>query len=116
MAFVYHDPNSVIHPAQFVISKEVLFDGGAEGFSLAAISWEGTAHIGIRWNVAAKEKSDPLKQDGSVLCHGAPALRGIPSWFILPIELFNPALFDAKSQHFLECAAQWLTATQITGK
>ena len=102
MTFTYHDPNTVVHPKKFIKKATVLYDGGAEGFSLAMIDWDGVEHIGIRWNVAIKEQADADKQTGLVICTGSPSLNGVPSWFILPRELFNPALFDGDSEGFLD--------------
>lgn len=91
MPFTYHDPHTVLNPHKFIRKIEVLYDGKEDGFSMALIDWEGLDHIGIRWNVAAKEQSDPEKQTGRVKCAGSPSTAGIPSWFILPRELFDPA-------------------------
>lgn len=104
MPFTYHDPSTVINPKKFIKKVTVLYDGKEEGFSLALIDWEGTDHIGIRWNVAIKEQVDAEKQAGRVKCAGAPSLHGVPSWFILPRELFNPALFDKDSSIFRDLA------------
>lgn len=102
MPFHYHDPHTVTNPKKFIKKVSVLYNGKEDGFSLAIIDWEGTDHIGIRWNVAIKEQSDPAKQQGLIKCDGSPAAKGIPSWFILPRELFNPGLFDKDSTAFLE--------------
>jgi hypothetical protein len=107
MPFIYHDPHTVLNPAKFIRKIEVLYDGQHEGFSLAVIDWEGTDHIGIRWNVAIKEQGDSEKQNGNLICNGSPSLNGIPSWFILPRELFNPALFDKESDAFMRLLAEW---------
>jgi hypothetical protein len=47
------------------------------------------------------------KQSGKVTCNGSPSLNNIPSWFILPRELFNPVLFDEESEVFLNLVAKW---------
>jgi hypothetical protein len=107
MAIIYHDPNTVTAPQKFIKAVHVLYDGKEDGFSLAMIDWEGTDHIGIRWNVAAKELNDGDKQAGKVRCEGSPSAKGIPSWFILPRELFNPVLFDKDSKRFMELVAGW---------
>jgi hypothetical protein len=104
---MYHDPHSVIHPRKYIRKVSVLYDGKEDGFSLAIVDWEGTPHIGIRWNVAAKEQSDPDKVAGTKVCDGSPATRSIPSWFILPRELFDPALFNKDSGSFLNLVAGW---------
>jgi hypothetical protein len=108
MQFVYHDPGTVTNPKKFIKKVTVLYDGKDEGFSLAIIDWEGTDHIGIRWNVAIKERTDVEKQTGKVKCVGSPSLLEIPSWFILPRELFNPTLFDKDSSIFMDLIAEWL--------
>jgi len=107
MAFVYHDPAKVLSPKRFIKKVTVLYDGKQDGFSLAIIDWEGVDHIGIRWNVAIKEQSDTEKQAGTKVCDGSPSAKGIPSWFILPRELFNPVLFDKDSTAFREMVAKW---------
>lgn len=107
MPFIYHAPASIIAPRRFIRSVQVLYDGKEDGFSLAMIDWEGVVHIGIRWNVARKETDDPEKQAGNIICNGAPYANGIPSWFILPRELFNPTLFDKDSKQFLNLIANW---------
>ncbi len=107
MSFVYNDPHFVICPKKYIKKVSVLYDGGEDGFSLAVVDWEGTDHIGIRWNVAIKEQSDKDKQTGQVMCAGSPSLKGIPSWFILPRELFNPGLFDKDSHTFMKLITDW---------
>ena len=107
MPFIYHDPASVCSPKKFIKQVDVLYDGGEEGFSLAMIDWEGTEHIGIRWNVAIKEQADVNKRSGATTCDGSPSLNGVPSWFILPRELFNPELFDKDSNTFMDIVTKW---------
>ena len=107
MPLVYHDPNTVTNPKKFIKKVQVLYDGREGGFSLAVIDWEGVEHIGIRWNVAIKEQSDAVKQEGKAICAGSPSSNGIPSWFILPRELFNPELFDKDSSAFMKLVAEW---------
>jgi hypothetical protein len=104
---LYHDPRTVANPAKFIRKVDVLYDGKEDGFSLAILDWEGTPHIGIRWNVAEKERADAEKQAGTAICDGSPSAKGIPSWFILPRELFNPTLFDKDSEAFLKLVASW---------
>ena len=108
MTYKYHDPGAVISPKKFIRKVTVLYDGGANGFSLAVINWDGLDHIGIRWNVAIKERESTEKQCGQVICHGSPSLRGVPSWFILPRELFDPVLLSRDSRAFLELVAKWV--------
>lgn len=107
MSYVYHHPSTVIHPKKIINQITVLYDGGSEGFSLAMIHCEGLDHVGIRWNVAIKEQADLNKRSGAIVCDGSPSLNGIPSWFILPRELFNPELFDKDSKSFMAMVANW---------
>jgi hypothetical protein len=107
MPLLYHNPATVANPKNFIRKVDVLYDGKEDGFSLAMLDWEGVPHIGIRWNVAAKELSDTEKQSGKLICNGSPSSKGIPSWFILPRELFNPDLFDKDSETFLKLVAGW---------
>ena len=85
----------------------MLYDGGVNGFSLARFRCDGTDHIGMRWNVARKEYDDPEKQAGNIKCLGTPSVKGVPSWFILPRELFHPDLFDKNNMQFLNVLQQW---------
>lgn len=107
MPFIYHDPTTVQSPRKFIKKLDVLYDGGEEGFSLAMIDWEDLAHVGMRWNIAIKEREEEQKKTGELICCGSPATNGVPSWFILPRELFNPALFDKDSEMFLKMVAEW---------
>ena len=107
MKFIYRDPSTVTNPKKFIRKIDVLYDGKEEGFSLAMINWEGVDHVGIRWNVAIKEHNDIEKQTGKVICDGSPSLKGTPSWFILPRELFDPELFDKDSEVFLKLVEAW---------
>jgi hypothetical protein len=107
MSLTYHDPQTVLNPRQFIRKVDVLYDGGVDGFSLAVIDWEGTPHVAMRWNVAFKEHGDAEKQAGVVMCAGSPSLKGIPSWFILPRELFTPELFDKDTEQFMRLVAGW---------
>lgn len=106
MALVYHDPRTVTQPAQYLSDIEIVHDGGTNGFSLARLKCEGVTHIAIRWNVARKEHDDPAKQSGEVMCLGTPSAKGSPSWFILPVELFQPELFAAGNPIFRQLAEQ----------
>lgn len=107
MSFLYHNPHTVVHPASIITHISVLYDGGVSGFSLAMVMCEGLPHVAMRWNVANKEQQDPHKQQGTVMCTGSPAVGSTPAWFILPRELFNPALFDKDSSTFLHLVASW---------
>ncbi len=107
MAFQYYAPGVVVNPVKYIRAVHVLYDGGAEGFSLARVDWEGLDHMAMRWNIAFSEQSDAGKQAGLVVCSGSPSLKGVPSWFILPRELFHPAFFDRDSEVFLKLAGTW---------
>jgi hypothetical protein len=107
MTFIYHAPATVVNPKRFIREITILYDGGMDGFSLALIDWDGVKHIGIRWNVAFKEQEDADKKSGNIVCNGAPFTSGVPSWFILPRELFNPELFDRDSERFMKLIAGW---------
>ena len=107
MSFIYHNPHTVVHPASIITHISVLYDGGATGFSLAMVTCEGLPHVAMRWNVANKEQQDPHKQQGRDICSGSPAMGVVPTWFILPRELFNPALFDKDSSTFLHLVNSW---------
>ncbi len=108
MPATYHDPHTVMSPKKYLKKVDVLYDGGADGFSLAIIDWEGIEHVGIRWNVAFKEQADEHKQAGKIISEGSPSSNGVPSWFVLPRELFSPALFDKDSEIFKTLATAWL--------
>ena len=108
MPLVYHDPAAITNPKKFIKKVDVLYDGKEEGFSMALIDWEGVNHVGIRWNVAIKEKGDLEKLAGKITCDGAPSAHGVPSWFILPRELFNPVLFDKDSDMFMKLVSDWI--------
>jgi hypothetical protein len=54
-----------------------------------------------------KEQADTEKQTGKVKCDGSPSVHGVPSLFILPLELFNPELFDKGSSMFMDLVAKW---------
>lgn len=107
MSFIYYSPHTVVHPASIITHISVLYDGGATGFSLAMVVCEGFPHVAMRWNVANKEQQDLHKQKGRAICVGSPAVGAVPTWFILPRELFNPALFDKDSSTFLHLVNSW---------
>ena len=94
MPFNYHDPKTVADPKEFISNIRVLYDDGEKGFSLCRVSVEGVEHMAMRWNVARREYDDNTKQTGKVKCTGAPSIKGVPSWFVLPREIFDPAFID----------------------
>ncbi|MES2701925.1 MAG: hypothetical protein V4649_04755 [Bacteroidota bacterium] len=108
MPLRYHSPHTVTEPASFISDVAALYDGGETGFSLAKLNCEGVPHIGIRWNVARREHDDTAKQTGEVICLGTPAAKGAPSWFILPRELFDPALFSEENSALMTAIEGWL--------
>ena len=83
----YKPPIDVTSPRDFVRNVQVLFDGGAESFSVARLEWKEGTCIGIRWNIARREWDDPSKQSDERQCVGMPSSRGYPVWFILPNEI-----------------------------
>ena len=71
----YTDPETVQSPKASISSVRVLMNTGQDGFSVAALQWEGEDRIGIRWNGGP---NNPM---------GNPQSRGIPTWFIAPDEV-----------------------------
>ncbi len=98
MCFIYPSLDTVTYILPHI---SVLYHGGASGFSLAMVMCEGLQHVAMRWNVANKEQQDSHKQEGKVICTGSPALGAVPTWFILPREVFSPALFYQDSSTLL---------------
>lgn len=85
----YAPPNTVTSPQDFVSNVQVIFDGGADSFSVAKLDWEGQPCIAMRWNVARRERDDPDKQSGKIAAVGMPSSHGHPVWFVLPDELLK---------------------------
>jgi len=106
MSFRYHDPITVLRPAKHITSLQVLHDGGADGASLAVVHWDGLPHLAVRWNVAFAERAVDNKVTGEVICHGSPARNGLPTWFVLPRELFHPDLFSGAADRYTHLIAQ----------
>lgn len=106
MLFRYHDPATVLRPAKHISSLQVLHNGGADGASLAVVHWDGVPHLAIRWNVAFAERVENAKTCGDVICHGSPARNGLPTWFILPRELFHPDLFSSDGDQYTQLITQ----------
>lgn len=72
----YVDPQTVLSPrARLREVIEVLYDGGADGWSAAELDWDGERHLGLRWNGG---------DDSAV---GNPQSRGQATWFIVPEPL-----------------------------
>jgi hypothetical protein len=79
------DPHEVIHPKDRLQLIAVLFDGGADSYSVALVRWKDEKEtqggvwpyaLGIRWNGGP----DPRDK-------GVPSSRGYPTWYILPRDL-----------------------------
>lgn len=71
----YTPPDTVLSPKGSVSNLRVLMDTGEDGWSIAALQWEGKERLGVRWN---GNPTNPI---------GNPQSRGIPTWFVLPDEL-----------------------------
>lgn len=91
----YRAPNTVTAPRDFIRSVNVLFDGGAGGISIAELDWNGNKVLGIRYNIAAREWTDPEKEAGNKISVGMPFSSAHPVWFVLP-----EALQDVNSDEF----------------
>lgn len=85
----YVKPNLVTSPRDFIGNVEVIYNGGAESFSLAKIEWEGSPSYAIRWNVARREWDDPVKISLKKECVGMPSSHGYPVWFVIPDEFLD---------------------------
>ena len=72
----YIPPQEVTTPAAYWELHEVLYDGGAEGWSAAEGTWNGKPCVALRWNVS--EAKSP---------RGFPNVRGLPTWFVVPDDL-----------------------------
>jgi len=81
----YNHPDQVQSPRRYVKHITPLYDGGAEGVSIAILeNSDGNHNIGIRWNVSEKEWEDSRKIEIEMKCVGMPQSRGYSVWFILP--------------------------------
>lgn len=81
----YNHPDQVQSPRRYVKYITPLYDGGAEGVSIAILeNSDGNHNIGIRWNVSEKEWEDSRKTREGMKCVGMPQSRGYSVWFILP--------------------------------
>jgi hypothetical protein len=74
----YTPPETVVSPKASVSDLRVLLNTGEGGYSLAAMRWDGTEALGVRWNGSP----DNLL--------GNPQSRGIATWYILPDEIAAP--------------------------
>jgi len=81
----YNHPDQVRSPRGYAKHITPLYDGGAEGVSIAILeNSDGNHNIGIRWNVSEKEWDDIRKTEGGMVSVGMPQSRGYSVWFILP--------------------------------
>lgn len=74
----YIKPQNVVSPKRFVSDLNVLYDGGAGGWSLVKLKWDGNDCYAMRWNGNASNNGI-----------GNPQSRGVPTWFVLPNEVGN---------------------------
>lgn len=83
----YIDPCTVISPKKRIEALRIVYDSGpTEGsWAVAEFIWDSKERVGIRWN------GEP--DDGGV---GTPQARGVPTWFVLPIELAPSVLHRAR--------------------
>lgn len=81
----YNHPNEVRSPRGYAKHIKPLYDGGAEGVSIAILeNSDGNHNIGIRWNVSENEWEDRRKLSEEKICIGMPQSRGYSVWFIMP--------------------------------
>ena len=73
----YVNPKMVRSPKNRISGLKVLKDNGEDSWSLAEIIWDEKEALGIRWNGSFDE------EDHSI---GTPQSRGVPLWFILPMD------------------------------
>lgn len=85
----YIDPQTVIAPKSQVSDVHVVYDSGPtteEGFSVVTLRYGNDENaVGIRWN------GDP--DDKGI---GTPQAFGQPTWFLVPDELREPILAEAR--------------------
>ncbi|MCF8429434.1 MAG: hypothetical protein K9G64_04815 [Bacteroidia bacterium] len=98
----YYNPIEVKSPRDFVENVELIYDGGSgenigeTGFSIVKLNWEGVSCHGMRWNVARREWDDDDKVAETKICSGIPVSRGYPVWFIIPEQLVDSIINEAK--------------------
>jgi len=83
---MYCDPNSVVSPKSSWELKQVIYNTGQGGWSVAHGEWDGDPVIGIRWNGSDNESG----------C-GNPQSRGHATWFIIPEDLKSTVLQKIES-------------------
>ena len=71
----YIRPEQVTAPQNHWQLNNVLYDGGADGWSAAEGLWDGERALALRWNGNDNQEK------------GNPISSGHPTWFIVPEEL-----------------------------
>lgn len=87
MSKSYVDPATVLSPRGSVKNLEIIYDGGADSFSLAKLEWDGNPAHGIRWNGYTDQKTGKMHK-------GSPISTGYPVWLILPTEVVEALDFE----------------------
>lgn len=106
MPYKYYEPQFVISPKDHLKMVEIVVDANKNGigdYSIAIVKWDNVFKVAMRWNISQNEFGDPEKVAGRVMCIGNPQSRGVPTWFILPLDLdkaqeFNTYLTQAVSR------------------
>lgn len=73
----YVNPKMVRSPKNRISGLKVLKDNGEGSWSLAEIVWDDYKVLGVRWNGSFNEEEHSI---------GTPQSRGLPMWFILPMD------------------------------
>jgi hypothetical protein len=83
----YIDPCTVISPKKRIEDLRIVYDSGPTevSWAVAEFIWDSKERVGIRWN------GEP--DDDGV---GTPQARGVPTWFVLPVELAPQVLHRAR--------------------
>ena len=76
----YKYPEEVDTPRGRWNLRQVLYDGGADGWSVAEGTYDGETRLAIRWNGNLSRTKER---------YGFPVVRGKPVWFMVPDELEN---------------------------
>ncbi len=92
----YHKPEDVKSPQDMVSDVQVVYDGGEHNWSVAKLRWGGQKAVGIRWN--GGPESEIPDRPATFPGLGNPQSRGYPTWFIVPEELHDAVLAEAKKQ------------------
>ncbi|BCP67554.1 MULTISPECIES: hypothetical protein [Thermus] len=107
------DPNQVIYPRSRLQLVAVLFNGGANSYSVALVRWreeetEGEVWpyaLGIRWNGGPDPKDK-----------GGPLSSGRPIWYILPKDLVPWVLEGLLQRPETDRTALALAREKLLGK